>query len=36
MVGEEEKSSETVEHGDLFFFYRPKIESKEVQVFIYF
>jgi hypothetical protein len=36
MVREEEKSSETVEHGDLFFFYRPKIESKEVQVFIYF
>ena len=27
----EEKSSETLEHGDLFFFYRPKIESKEVQ-----
>src|SRR5437763_10945793 len=27
----EEKSSETVEHGDLFFFYRPKIESKEVE-----
>jgi hypothetical protein len=31
MVKEEEKSSETIEHGDLFFFYRPKIESKEVE-----
>ena len=31
MVRKEEKGSETVEHGDLFFFYRPKIESREVQ-----
>jgi uncharacterized protein DUF2795 len=31
MVRKEEKDSETIEHGDLFFFYRPKIESREVQ-----
>ena len=30
MVREENKDS-TLEHGDLFFFYRPKIDSAEVQ-----
>jgi len=27
----EDKSSEIIEHGDLFFFYRPKIDSEEVK-----
>src|SRR5215467_2842596 len=30
MVREENKDS-TLEHGDLFFFYRPKIDSTEVE-----
>src|SRR5215831_2976086 len=31
MARKEEKSSETVGNGDLFFLYRPKIGSKEVE-----
>jgi hypothetical protein len=27
----EDKSSEIIEHGDLFFFYRPKIDAKQVK-----
>jgi hypothetical protein len=29
----EDKSSEIIEHGDLFFFNRPKIDSEEVKEF---
>ena len=28
---EENKDSEIIEHGDLFFFYRPKIDAEEVK-----
>ena len=27
----EEKESEVIEHGDIFFFYRPKVDTEEVQ-----
>ena len=27
----EDKSSEIIEHGDLFFFYRPKIDANQVK-----
>jgi hypothetical protein len=30
-MGKEDKTSEVIEHGDLFFFYRPKIDAKEVK-----
>jgi len=30
-MANEEKNSEIIEHGDLFFFYRPKIDAKEVK-----
>jgi hypothetical protein len=31
MVTKENKDSEIIEHGDLFFFYRPKIDAEEVK-----
>ena len=30
-MAKEDKNSEIIEHGDLFFFYRPKIDAKEVK-----
>jgi len=30
-MANEEKNSAIIEHGDLFFFYRPKIDAKEVK-----
>lgn len=27
----ENKNSENIEHGDIFFFYRPKVDSNEVK-----
>lgn len=30
-MANKEKNSEIIEHGDLFFFYRPKIDAKEVK-----
>ena len=30
-MAKEDKNSEVIEHGDLFFFYRPKIDAKEVK-----
>ncbi len=30
-MANEERNSEIIEHGDLFFFYRPKIDIKEVK-----
>jgi len=30
-MAKEDKNSEVIEHGDLFFFYRPKIDIKEVK-----
>ncbi len=30
-MAKEDKSSEIIEHGDLFFFYRPKIDAKQVK-----
>jgi len=27
----EEKESEVIEHGDIFFIYRPKVDTEEVQ-----
>jgi hypothetical protein len=27
----EAKESEVIEHGDIFFFYRPKVDTEEVQ-----
>jgi hypothetical protein len=31
MAKKEDNGSEIIEHGDLFFFYRPKIDSAEVK-----
>jgi hypothetical protein len=30
-MAKEDKNSEIIERGDLFFFYRPKIDAKEVK-----
>ena len=30
-MAKEDKNSEIIEHGDLFFFYRPKIDANEVK-----
>src|SRR5438874_2144808 len=30
-MAKEDKSSEIIDHGDLFFFYRPKIDAKQVK-----
>src|SRR5918911_4030294 len=31
MVKAEDKESEVIEHGDIFFFYRPKVGTEEVE-----
>ena len=31
MVKEDNKESQIIEHGDIFFFYRPKVGTEEVE-----
>ena len=30
-MAKKEDDAQTIEHGDIFFFYRPKVESTEVK-----